>query len=196
MEEERLEYFVRLRAPLYAVMYAALMTGAAAGAVYLVLRYGGSESVKAYLDSAAEGLSAGVGAKAVTARALKNGLFTAALFFVCGFARPGVAVIAAETARRGFAAAFTSAAFIKYYGAKGILLSACLIPQLALFAAALLLFGSVNAAAALSRTARTKKFWTAYIFFFAAAAAIFCVSALAEGFLTTIFMKFAAGWVT
>ena len=196
MDDELFEGYDRMARLFYLVLLAVLLLGAAAGAFYLVRRYGSSEEVKAYLGEVAAGLSGGTDAKKVTAGAIKTGLLSAALFFVCGFFRPGAAVIAAETARRGFVAGFTSAAFIRYFGAKGLLLSACMLPSAAVLIPAVLMFGSVNAAAAFGRERRSKKFWAAYIFFFAAFCAIFCISAIFEGFLTTIYMKYAASWVT
>ncbi len=196
MYDELFDGFGRLRKIFYAAFFAVLLAGAAAGAMYLARRYGGSDEIKSYLDTAAAGFSGGVDSGSVTVRALKDCMLAAALFFICGFFRPGAAVIAAEIARRGFVTGFTAAAFMRYFGMKGILFSACMLPQTAVMVPGMLMFGSVNAAAALGAPQRTKKFWLAYLIFFVAAATIFCASAICEGFLTTTFMKWAAARVT
>ena len=196
MFEEFPESFVKARRIFYILAFAVIMTGTAAGAFFLIYRYSGSDDIRSYLGGVTERFTGGLDRKNVILSAAKDSAVLLAVFFICGFAKPGVFVIAAELARRGFVTGFTVAAFIEYYSGKGILLAACMLPRAAILIPALAMVGSVNAAIAVNGAERTKNFWMFYIFFLLASASIFCAFAICEGFLTTTFMKWASLRVT
>ncbi len=196
MFDEFQESFARVRRTFYILAFALILAGTAAGAFFLVYRYGGSEDIRSYLGGVTDRFNGGVDRKNVIFGAAKDCAAVLAVFFICGFVKPGVFVIAAELIRRGFVTGFTVAAFIEYYSGRGLLLAACMLPRAVILIPALAMVGSVNAALAVNSAERTKNFKIFYIFFLLASASIFCAFAICEGFLTTTFMKWAFAGVT
>lgn len=178
------------------LLYILLACGAAAGAIYLVWRFGGSQDIKGWIDSYINNLSNGLDKRLVLSNSIKAYAAAYIVFLVCGFFRLGAAVIAADIIRRGFIAGFTAAAFIRFYGVKGILLMLSSMTHLLIFLPAGLMFAATSCALSLKKTERDKNFIIFYIVFSAIIFAIFCVAAICEGYLTTIFIKWAGNTVT
>lgn len=108
---------------------------------------------------------------------------------MAGFFRIGILFIAGALMRKGFILGFTAASLIKFFGIKGILVTAAMLPGTLLIIPSFLFLSAVSADLSLRREKKEKKIIISYIFFTIIIMTIFCVAALSEGYLTTIFMK-------
>lgn len=164
----------------------ALVAGVIAGSVYLTkIAVSSGEGIRAYL----EGFTA-TGAEAdkfmVFKRAARESFITLAVVFAAGFFKFGIVFTAAAVVRRGFIIGFTTASFVKYYGAKGFLAMAATMPSVLVAVPAFLIFAAVSAG--VSMTENKKSMLGFYILFSFLILAVFLVSALSEGYITTSFM--------
>ena len=148
-----------------------------------------SASLQNYLTEFLKASREGINPHEVFKTALRENIIYFAIVFIAGFFRIGLVFIAAALVRKGFIIGFTSAAFIQFYGMKGLLMTISMLPGIVLIIPAFLFLSAVSADMAVHRTKKEKNFLIYYIFFALAIISIFCVSALAEGYLTTIFMK-------
>lgn len=176
------------------VLIVLAMTVMTAGVVLgsVCLMHTGAEGVTAleeYLKNFLNASQTEIKAYDVFKNAFRENLMYFAVVFFAGFFRIGLILIAAALLRKGFIIGFTSAAFIKFYGAKGMLVTASMIPGIVLLIPAFLFLSATSAGLSVCRVKKEKKFLIYYIFFAAVIVSIFCVSALAEGYLTTTFMK-------
>ncbi len=164
----------------------ALVAGVIAGSVYLTkTAVSSGEGLRAYL----EGFAA-TGAEAdkfmVFKKAARESFITLAVVFASGFFKFGIVFTAAAVVRRGFIIGFTTASFVKYYGAKGFLAMAATMPSVLIAVPAFLIFAAVSAG--FSVTENKKSMLGFYILFSFLILAVFLVSALSEGYITTSFM--------
>lgn len=178
------------------LLYMLLACGATVGALYLVFRFGGSQDVKAWIDSYMSGISAGIDKRIVLINSIKSYSCVFAVFLVCSLFRMGAVIVAADIIRRGFITGFTAAAFIRFYGSKGILMMLSSMAHMFIFLPACLIFAAMSCALALKKIDKEKNFLLFYIIFSVIIFAIFCAAAICEGFLTTIFMKWAGNSFT
>lgn len=167
----------------------ALLTGIVIGSVYLTkTAVSSGEGIQAYLDSfTASG--ADMDKFAVFKKAITENVIMLAVVFVAGFFRFGIVLTAAAIIRRGFIMGFTTASFIKYYGAKGFLAMASTMPSVILLIPAFLIFAAVSAG--FSMLENKKSMLMFYILFALLIFAVFLISALSEGYITTSFL----GWI-
>lgn len=178
------------------VLYVFLAIGTVMGGLFLVNRYGNSTDIKNWIDMYLLQIQAGIDKNNIFMNSIKNSVFTLIIFFICSFFRCGPLIISAEIVRRGFVTGFTAAAFMKYYGIKGMVLIISLLPHIIILLPAGLIYASVGCAFALKKIEREKKYIIFYIFFSILILAIFCISSIFEGFLSTIFMKWVTNSVT
>lgn len=165
----------------------ALLTGIVIGSVYLTkTALSSGEGIKEYLGSfvstGAETDKFDVFKKAVTENAIML-----ALVFVAGFFRLGIVLTAAVIVRRGFIIGFTTASFIKYYGAKGLLAMSATMPSVIILLPAFLIFSSVSVGFSMMENKRGSVVF--YVLFTAAVFAVFLAAAASEGYITTSFMS-------
>lgn len=187
--DELYDGFSKTRKVMYVFSFFILLLSTAAGSVYLIVKYGNSSDIETYLNGVIGRLSGDIDGRSIMISSIKESAFVVIIFFICSFFKPGILVIGAEIARRGFVSGFTVSAFIKTYGTKGIIYTLCMMPQTLIMIPALMMLASINASLSLNRAERTKNLWMMYLFFIVASMSIFCVGAICEGFLTTIFMK-------
>ena len=131
-----------------------IAAGAAAGAFFMALRFGGSAEMGAYLEETASRLAGAADAKAAALGTARECAAVLAVFFICSFVRPGAVVIAAELLRRGFVTGFTVAAFAHFRGTAGVMF---MLPRAVIFTPAFAALGAAAAGAALSGALRGKK---------------------------------------
>ena len=148
-----------------------------------------SKSLEMYLSEFFKASQSQINPHTVFKNALKENLIYFDVVFIAGFFRIGLVFIAGVLVRKGFIIGFTSAAFIKFYGIKGMLVTVSMLPGTVLLVPAFLFLSTVSADLSVHRAKKEKNFLIYYIFFALAVISIFCVSALAEGYLTTTFMK-------
>lgn len=164
----------------------ALLTGIVIGSVYLTkTAVSSGEGIQAYLESfVASG--ADMDKLAVFKKAITENAVMLAIVFAAGFFRFGIFFTAAVIIRRGFIMGFTTASFIKYYGVKGFLAMASTMPSVILLIPVFLIFAAVSAG--FSMTENKKSMLMFYIMFALFVFALFCASALSEGYITTSFL--------
>lgn len=180
----------------YMLLSASAALGAIAGALYYVNFGAFSDNVAEHIKSFIQAIDSDINYRGIVISAIKDSLILTAVFILCSFARPGVVLIAAIAARKGFIYAFTNAAFVGVYGTVGVLYVVSRLPELFLMLSAMFMLGAVCCARAAGFEERNKKSLKFIIFFFLASASIFCAASAAEGFLTTTFMKIISFWVT
>lgn len=164
----------------------ALLTGIIIGSVYLTkTAVSSGDGIQSYLESfVASG--AGMDKFTVFKKAITENALMLAVVFIAGFFKFGVILTAAVIIRRGFIMGFTTASFIKYYGVKGFLAMVSTMPSAVLLLSAFLIFAAVSAG--FSMTENKKSMLMFYILFALFIFAVFVVSALSEGYITTSFM--------
>lgn len=164
-----------------------LVTGVILGSVYLTkAAINSGEGIRSYLEGFVS-TGAETDKFMVFKKAVKENAISLAVVFVAGFFRLGIVFTAAAVIRRGFIMGFTTASFIKYYGAKGLLAMAATMPSVLLVMPAFLIFAAVSAS--FSMTDNKKNSLGFYILFTVFILAVFCAAALSEGYLTTSFMQ-------
>ncbi len=165
----------------------ALVAGVVFGSVYLTKTASASgEGIQAYLESFINS-GAETDRFMVFKKAFRENLISLAVVFVSGFFKFGLVFTAASVIRRGFIMGFTTASFIKYYGAKGLLAMSATMPSVLIMLPAFLIFAAVSAC--VSMTENRRRLIGGYIIFTLFILAVFAAAALSEGYLTTSFMK-------
>ena len=91
---------------------------------------------------------------------------------------------------------FTSSAFAASYGIKGGIIASAMLPEILILIPVLMIFSAVNTAYSVQKLKKEKNFFIHYFLFLLAVFTIFCIASLSEGFLTTIFMRWAFSLVT
>ena len=163
-----------------------LVVGVTVGSVYLAKNSGDmAEGIKNYIGSFCTAVSENKNSMTVFKNSLQANLISVGIVFLMGFLRFGFIVTGAIIVRKGFIIGFTTASFIKFYGAKGMLVMLSTMPTL-------LLFSAVSIKYSLNSERKSKKIIFSYIFFMIIIISIFCVASLSEGYLTTTFMS----WVS
>lgn len=116
----------------------------------------------------------------------------AVIIFISAFFKAGILFNLGAVIRQGFVIGFTLSAFFKVFGVRGITAMLLMLPELLVFLLALLIFSSTSTKMAFLTFKNKKNFLIFFVFFSFFCAAIFCVSAFLNGYLTTIFMKWAS----
>ncbi len=167
-----------------------LAAGIALGSVYLMKSDANADAgLRSYLTSYISGAQNGMDKAAVMKKALGRNMVYLLLVFVSGFFRAGALLAAYAIVKKGFVMGFTAAACIKIFGLKGMWVTAAMLPGIAVMIPSFLIFSSISTDLALNPEKRQKKIIVSYIFFAFLILTIFCVAAICEGYLTTIFMK-------
>ncbi len=124
--------------------------------------------------------------------ALLDNLRLFLVLFIGGCFRFGPVLAVGGVAAKGFVSGFTTAALVKYYGAKGLLVNLCSLPATLLFLPVMILYAVFAASFAGEREKREEHKWPGYLMASALCITIFCICAFSDGYLTTIFMKMIA----
>lgn len=175
---------------LYVAVIFLLMLGTAAGSVYLAKNSTNmGDSIKEYFSSFFSAFSEQKNSAAVFRNALRTNILSALIIFVMGFFRLGCIGTGAVIVRKGFITGFTAASFLECYGARGMMVMLASMPSAIISIPIMLIFSVVSVRFAMNEGKKSKKLLISYIFFLFFVISIFCVAALAEGYLTTIFME-------
>lgn len=175
---------------LYVIVTILLILGTTAGSIYLMKHSENmGEGIQGYISGLFASMKDNADSMTVFKNSLVSNLVCTGIIFVMGFFRIGCIPTGAILVRKGFVMGFTAASFFKFYGAKGMLIMLSTMPAELIAVPALLIFSAVSVNFSLNRDKRQKKLIISYIFFLVLIISIFCVAALAEGFLTTTFMK-------
>ena len=165
-----------------------LVVGVTVGSVYLAKNSGDmAEGIKNYIGSFCTAVSENKNSMTVFKNSLQANLISVGIVFLMGFLRFGFIITGAI-----IVIGFTTASFIKFYGAKGMLVMLSTMPTILITIPTLLLFSAVSIKYSLNSERKSKKIIFSYIFFMIIIISIFCVASLSEGYLTTTFMS----WVS
>lgn len=147
------------------------------------------DSIKTYISNFFSTFGENTNNLNVFKNSLIEGIIYFVIIFFMGFFRFGFAVTGAIIIKKGFVTGYTAASFIKLYGINGLLVMLSTMPSVFIAIPAMLFFATVSVIFSLSGGKKDKKMIISYIFLLFLMIAIFCISSLAEGYLTTTFMK-------
>lgn len=178
---------VRIAWILMAVCFA---IGISIGAVYAVRTSGApDQGLSEYLTAFFQNLQTEGNRFSVFRNAFFNHARLFAFLFVCAFFRLGSIGIGAGMGIKGFSLGFTTAACVKYYGTRGLLVSASsLCANLILFSA-MLFFAAYAVCFSRKKQKKDKNLLGSFLLIALICFTIFCVSAFFEGYVTTTFIK-------
>ena len=177
-------------AGVYAVLFFMLALGTVAGCACLVKGWDSvGAGVTEYLKAVFSPEAVHESGAAVFKSSLASNLITLAIIFFAGFFRFGFLVTGAVILRKGFITGFTTASFLRAYGAKGIIAMLSASPSMLITVPAILIFSAVSILFSRNENKFKKIFIFSYIFFGIFMIAIFCAASFSDGFLTTIFMN-------
>lgn len=167
-----------------------LTAGIIIGSVYLMHVASDSDAMLGnYLNSFFVTGANGINKSAAFKNALRENAVYFLIIFIAGFFRIGILFVALALLRKGFILGFTSAALMKFYGIKGAVTAAAMLPGIIFIVPAFLFFATASADLSLRKEKNTKKIIFSYIFFSLIIMTIFCAASLSDGYLTTIFIK-------
>ena len=177
----------------YAVLFLMLALGTVAGCACLIKGWDsvGAE-VTEYLKAVFSPEAVHESGADVFKSSFVSNLILVAIIFFSGFFRFGFLVTGAVIIRKGFITGFTTASFLRAYGAKGIIAMLSATPSMLITVPAILIFSAVSIIFSRNENKFKKNFIFSYIFFGIFMVAIFCAASFSDGFLTTTFMN----WVT
>lgn len=173
----------------YIILFVLSALAVAAGAMFYVKRYSGSDDIKSYIEGFVQRAKDGTDCRRVMINSMKMNAVTAALIIFGALIKPGCIVTAGEIVRRGFISGFTCACFMGVYGINGIFMTLTGLVGIMIAAPATLMMASISIAASLGRPEANRRFKMFYIFCAIFFVAIFCIVSVCEGYLTTTFMK-------
>lgn len=119
-------------------------------------------------------------------------LKTFGVIFVCAFFKPGAVITSCVVMRQGFMSGYSMASFLKVFSKKGLLAMLAQLPETLVFILLLIVFSSTSTKFAFFTKENKKNFLILFMIFSCFFLSIFCVLGIFKGYLTTIFMKWAA----
>lgn len=128
----------------------------------------------------------------------KNSIFLSSLcdnlkvfsiIFIAGFFKIGAPAVLACGLTEGFVSGFTTAAMIKLKAINGLWISLSSLPAAVVFVADLVFFGAYSMDFGITLGKKDVFLKKSYFIFSLVALSIFCIAALCDGYITTIFMK-------
>ena len=170
------------------IMLGAFITGIISGALYMALSPD-DNSLYSYLNSFLESMSGGVDKFAVFKNSLSDNLKILLVVTICGFFKFGVLGNISCCTFKGFVTGFTTSAFLRYYGSKGLLVPLSSTFSTIIFLPIFIIFCAYSSYFSLNCKKREKKFTAFFLLFSIICFSIFCVVSFFDGYLTTTFMR-------
>lgn len=164
--------------------------GVTAGALFCA--YTGADSDKSlydYLQNFFAQFTQNTNNAAVVKRAIMLNTRIFAVIFLAGFFTVGAVAVGVCVAAKGFVMGFTAAAFVKYYGVKGVWLSMCGLPSGLILIPTMIFLAVTSVSFSKNSAKKEKGVVGTYIILSAVIFALFCMSAVFDGFLTSALMK-------
>ncbi|MCX7715516.1 MAG: stage II sporulation protein M [Clostridia bacterium] len=121
-------------------------------------------------------------------RSISNNSKIFLIILSAGFFSIGAVISAVCVVLKGFVCGFTAAAFVKYYGFRGLWLCFAGLPSGLIFFPAMIIFAVISAKFSKEKF-KKENVLLYYIVFSLIVYAVFCISAVIEGYVTAIFMK-------
>lgn len=180
----------------YILLIAVSALGAALGALYYVNLGGSKDNINNYVTHFANGGTAGADSFKIMVASLRASLVVTIIFALSSLVRPGIVIIAAVAARRGFIYGFTNAAMMSVMGANGLYIVLIRIPEMFFMLLGICALGAASGCLSVSGRGELKKKIKFFNIFLMISLTTFCAAAVCEGFLTTIFMDTVYKWFT
>ena len=165
---------------------AALFLGALAGMLYMAFS-GTDDGLYSYLSQFLTGFPAAENRCSVFKHSLADTFKIAAVLTACGFFKFGIIGTLACCAIKGFVSGFTTAAFVRYYSLRGLLVPLSSLMSTILFIPVFILFSACSASFSLKKNEKNSV--GSYLLLSLIFLTIFCVISFMDGYVTTTFMK-------
>ena len=178
------------KAGVYVVLFFMLALGTVAGCACIIKGWDSvGAGVTEYLQAVFSQDALRESGADVFKSSFASNIITLAVIFFAGFFRFGFLVTGGVILRKGFITGFTTASFLRAYGAKGIIAMLSASPSMLITVPAILIFSAVSILFSRNENKFKKIFIFSYIFFGIFMIAIFCAASFSDGFLTTTFMN-------
>lgn len=165
-----------------------LIAGAFAGALYMAYSEADND-LYVYLSSFFDNMSDNSNRFGIFKNSLADSFRIFLLVTVCSFFRAGAAGTLACCAVKGFAGGFTTAAFVRYYGARGLFVPLSSLLSTLIFIPVFVLFCTYSSCFALKKNERDKNTVRTFLVFALIVLIVFCLVSFMDGYVTTAFMK-------
>jgi len=178
--------FLKKEKMILVIAVAVLFLGVLTGALYMAHSETDS-SLYEYLNNFFETFCADENRFSIFKNALADNLKIVIIITLCGFFKFGTAGVLAVLGIKGFVSGFTTAAFVRYYAMKGLLVPLASLVSSILFIPALVLFSTYAVVFSLKK--KNKNDIGIFLLCALLCFTIFCVVSFFDGYVTTIFMK-------
>lgn len=171
-----------------------MFAGALTGALYMAYSNADNE-LYTYLSQFFESFSADANRFTIFKNSLGDNLKIVLLLALCGFFKFGVVGSLGCCAVKGFINGFTTAAFVRYYGIKGLLVPLSSLLSTVMFIPVFILFCAFSACFSLKKDKRNKNSIGFFLIFSLLCLTVFCLVSVFDGYVTTTFMKLAKPFI-
>lgn len=172
-----------------------LFAGIAAGAAYMAASAGENELYE-YLTRCFDGFSANNNRFEIFKNSLSDNLKLIVAITACSFFRLGAVGSLGCCLFKGFTCGFTTAAFVKYYGVRGLLVPISSVFATAVFIPPLIIFCACSADFSLTCGKKDRGRLASFLTLAAICAIFFCVASFFDGYVTSTLIKLLRPFIT
>jgi len=170
------------------IVLTAFICGIIAGALHMAFSAENTE-LYSYLNNFLNSISNTTDKFAIFKRSLSDNLKLLLIITLCGFFKFGFAGSFFCCSAKGFAIGFTTSAFLRYYGIRGLLIPLSSLLSTIIFLPIFIIFCAYSSYFSLKCKKTEKKFTAFFLIFSLICFSIFCVTSFSDAYLTTTFMK-------
>lgn len=176
------------------ICFLLFVIGVAAGAVYCgFLDDAQNSSISRYLTQYFDGYAQNSDYITIFKGSLWGYFKSFLVIYLCSFVRPGIVGSAGTVILKGFTSGFSTAAFVKLYGIKGLLITGTnFLPQ-AVYIPTILLLCAASVNLSVNTYRGDKEGRRRFNLLAICCLTIFCVTAVFDALITTTFMKLISG---
>ena len=167
---------------------ACLFAGIIAGAAYMAASAGENELYE-YLSRCFDSFSADNNRFLIFKNSFADNIRLVIIITACSFFRLGAAGSLGCCLFKGFTSGFTTAAFVKYYGIRGLLVPISSIFSTIVFLPSLIIFCACSADFSLAGGKKDKSRLGRFLILAAICTLIFCIASFFDGYVTSTFIK-------
>lgn len=171
------------------------MCGSVVGSLYFMKRFELYGGLSDYLNSYLKNEFVEKEKLTIFKNTLNMNLIMLSFVFLSGFFKAGFLLMSVAVIKKGFVIGFTTAAFIKVLGIKGVAVSLTYLPSFLFLIPGLICFCAISVMFSIHKNKINKKIIFNYILLAIFTVTIFCAAAIAEAYLTTIFIKKIVGFM-
>lgn len=162
--------------------------GALAGVFYMAFS-NTNDDLYLYLSGFFENFSESANRFGIFKNSLADSFRISIILIICGFFKLGIIGSMGCCASKGFISGFTTAAFVRYYGARGLLVPLSSLLSTLIFIPVFLFFCTYSSCFSLKKPKRDKNSFGFFLIFALICITIFCIVSFMDGYVTTTFMK-------